>query len=110
MKIIAVSELEDSTFRESPKNAGVYLEISLLDCLTTKKFQDFSGLSRTLFKYYDFPGLSRTGGNHVKEIIFYTNLSLLIGLVQPSYCYVLRNKWFEKSPHFISIIITMLLY
>ena len=56
MKIIAVSELEDSTFRESPKNAGVYLEISLLDCLTTKKFQDFS---RTFQNFSKITGLSR---------------------------------------------------
>ena len=54
MKIIAVSELLDSTYRESQKNAGVYLEISLLDCLTTKKFQNFSKISA---KFQDFPGL-----------------------------------------------------
>ena len=54
MKIIAVSELLDSTYRESRKNAGVYLEICLLDCLTTKKFQDFSKISA---KFQDFPGL-----------------------------------------------------
>ena len=34
--------------------AGVYLEISLLDCLTTKKSQDFSKISA---KFQDFPGL-----------------------------------------------------
>ena len=37
MKITAVSELLDSTYRGNPKNAGVYLETSLLDCFTTKK-------------------------------------------------------------------------
>ena len=63
-KIIAVRELLDSTHGESPKNAGVYLEISFLDCLTTKKFQDFS---RTFPKFQqnsrtfqDFPGLVGT--------------------------------------------------
>ena len=49
MKIKAIiSDLLDS-YRESPKNVGVNLEISLLDCLTTKKFQDFS---RTFPKYF----------------------------------------------------------
>ena len=36
MKITAVSQ------QRKPKKAGVHLEISLLDCLTTKKIQDFS--------------------------------------------------------------------
>ena len=78
MKIKIVSELLDSTYRGSLKNAGVYLEISLLDCLTIKKFQEFSKTfpkfqqnSRTFqdfpklfFKFQNFPGLSRTGGSH----------------------------------------------
>ena len=55
MKIKAVvSELLDSTYRASPKNVGAYLEISLLDCLTKKKFQDFSKISA---KSQNFPGL-----------------------------------------------------
>ena len=40
MKITAVSQ-STATFniqRKPEKNAGAYLEISLLDCLTTKKF------------------------------------------------------------------------
>ena len=41
--------------------------------------------------------------------IFYTNLSLPRDLVQPSCCCVLSNKCFEKSPHFISIISTIIL-
>ena len=49
-----VSELLDSTYRGSLKNVGVYLEISLLDCLTTKNFQNFSKISA---KFQDFPGL-----------------------------------------------------
>ena len=66
-----VSELPDSTYRGSLKNVCVYLEFSLLDCLTTKKFQNFSKISvkfqdlpRTLLKFKDFPELTRTGGNH----------------------------------------------
>ena len=63
-KIIAVSELLDSTQGESPKNAGVYLEISFLDCLTTKKipglFQDFSKISAKFLESFQIPGLSRT--------------------------------------------------
>ena len=65
-----VSELLDSTYIGSPKYAGVYLEISLLDCLTTKKCQDFPGLFqnfrkiRGLFRTLQIPGLSRTAGNH----------------------------------------------
>ena len=51
-----VSELLDSTYRGSLKNVGVYLEISLLDCLTTKNFQNFSKISA---KFQDFPGLSK---------------------------------------------------
>ena len=61
MKIKIASELLDSTYRGSLKNAGVYLEISLSDCLTTKEIQDFS---RTFSKFQqnsrtfqDFPGL-----------------------------------------------------
>ena len=56
-----VSELLDSTYIGSPKYAGVYLEISLLDCLTTKKCQDFPGLFQNFRK---IRGLSRTAGNH----------------------------------------------
>lgn len=41
-----VSKLEssqlDSTYRGSPKSAGLYLEIILLDCLITKKIPGFS--------------------------------------------------------------------
>ena len=65
-----VTELLDSTYKGSLKNAGVYLEISLLDCLTTINsrtsqglFQNFSkipGLSRTLFIFQDFTGLLGT--------------------------------------------------
>ena len=41
--------------------------------------------------------------------IFYTNLSLTKGLVQPPCCCVLSNKCFERSPYFISIISTIIL-
>ena len=41
--------------------------------------------------------------------IFYTDLSLPRGLVQPLCCCVLSNKCFERSPHFISIISTIIL-
>ena len=44
--------------QRKPDECYVYLEISLLDCLTTKKIQDFSKISEKI------PGLSRTGGNH----------------------------------------------
>ena len=37
-----ISELLDSTYRGSPKSAGLYLEIVLLDCLITKKIPGFS--------------------------------------------------------------------
>ena len=67
-----VSELLDSTYRGSPKNAGVYLEISfgLFD------HKEIPGLSRTLFKFQDFPGLVGTiiimehennTGDYIKE-------------------------------------------
>ena len=39
--------------------------------------------------------------------IFYTNLLLPRGLVQPPCCCVLSNKCFERSLHFISIISTI---
>ena len=52
---------------EARKNAGAYLEISLLDCLTTKKFQDsfltfpkFQQNSRAFQDSLQIPGLSRT--------------------------------------------------
>ena len=52
MKIKAVSQWTARfNIEKKPKNVGVYLEISLLDCLTTKIpgfFQDYS---------YSFPGL-----------------------------------------------------
>ena len=61
-----------------PNIPNAYLEIFLLDCLITKKFQNFykisakfqvfPGLYRTLFKFQDFPGLSKIGGNHDKQI------------------------------------------
>ena len=77
MKIKIVTKLLDLTYRRSLKNTGVYLAISLLDCLTIKKFQDFSRTfpkfqqnSRTfqnfpkLFSnsrtFQDFPGLVGT--------------------------------------------------
>ena len=41
--------------------------------------------------------------------IFYTNLSIPRGLIQPPCCCVLWNKCFEKSPHFTSIIFTIIL-
>ena len=41
--------------------------------------------------------------------IFYTNLSLPRGLVQLPCCCVLSNKCFKRSPHFISIISTIIL-
>ena len=41
--------------------------------------------------------------------IFYTILSLPRGLVQPPCCCVLSNKCFERSPHFISTISTIIL-
>ena len=41
--------------------------------------------------------------------IFYTNLSLPKGLIQPPWCCVLWNKCFERSPHFTSIIFTIIL-
>ena len=46
--------------------AGVYLEISLLDCLTTKKSQDFSKISA---KFQDFPGLLGTMNNDNLEFL-----------------------------------------
>ena len=74
MKIKIASELLDSTYSGSLKNAGVYLEISLSDCLTTKEIQDFSRTfskfqqkSRTFLDSFQIPGLSRTGENHVME-------------------------------------------
>ena len=90
MKIKIVSELLDSTYRGSLKNAGVYLEISLLDCLTIKKFQEFSKTfqkfqqnSRTfqdfpkLFSnsrtFQDFPGL--VGAMRIMLDIFSGNFS-----------------------------------
>ena len=62
MKIKAVSQRTVRfNIKGKLKNVGVYLEISLLDCLTTKKSQDFS---RTFPKFQqnsrilqDFPGL-----------------------------------------------------
>ena len=45
-----------------------------------------------------------TGRHH-----FCKNLSLPKGLVQPSCCCVLRNKSFERSPQFMSIISTTIL-
>ena len=44
-----VSELLDSTYRGSLKNAGVYLEISLLHCLTRKNPRNFPGLVGTMY-------------------------------------------------------------
>ena len=41
--------------------------------------------------------------------IFYTNLSLPCGLVQPPCCCVLWNKYFQRSPHFMSVISTTIL-
>ena len=41
--------------------------------------------------------------------IFYTNLSLQRVLVQLPCCYVLSSKCFKRSPHFISIISTLIL-
>ena len=62
---LLVSELLHLTYRGNPKNASVYLEISLLDYLTTKKFQDFSRFfpkfqqnSRTVQDAFQIPGLS----------------------------------------------------
>ena len=66
MKIKAVSELQDSTYRTSLKNAGVYLEIFLLDCLTTKKFQDFPGLVGTMLAVVELDVKDSFGYN--KEI------------------------------------------
>ena len=60
MQIEIVSELLDLTYRETLKNAGVHLEISLLDCLTTKKLKDFSKISA---KSQGFPGLVGTMSN-----------------------------------------------
>ena len=40
--------------------------------------------------------------------IFYTNLSLPCGLVQPPCCCVLWNKYFQRSPHFMSVISTII--
>ena len=61
MKIKIASELLDSTYRGSLKNAGVYLEISLSDCLTTKEIQDFyrtfSKFQQNSRTFQDFPGL-----------------------------------------------------
>ena len=55
MKIKAFSQwIARFNIQRNPKNVGVYLEISLLDCLTTKKFQDFSKIST---KFQGFPGL-----------------------------------------------------
>ena len=53
MKITAVSQWT-ARFNIQAWYAGVYLEISLLGCLTTKKFQDFSITSA---KFHAFPGL-----------------------------------------------------
>ena len=54
------SKLLDS-YRESPKNVGVYSEISF-GLFDHKKI---SGLSRTSQDSFQISGLSRTGGNHV---------------------------------------------
>ena len=85
MKITTVNQRTARfNLQRKPKNAGVYLEISLLNCLTTKKipglsqkfskiaakFQDFPRHSKTLFKFQDFPGLTRAGGNHVSYKLF----------------------------------------
>ena len=68
-----VSELLDSIYRGNPKTAGVYLEISYLDCLTTKKLQVFSTIfpkfhqnPRIFQDSFKIPELSGTSGNHVK--------------------------------------------
>ena len=61
MKIKIVSELLDSTYRGSLKNAGIYLEISPFRLFDHKKipgiFQDFPKISA---EFQDFPGLSKT--------------------------------------------------
>ena len=41
--------------------------------------------------------------------IFYTNLLLPRGMVQPPCCCVLSNKCFERSPHVMSFISTIIL-
>ena len=54
-KIIAVSQwIARFNIRVSPKNAGVYLEISFA------KFQDFPGLFSNSKTFKDFPGLVGT--------------------------------------------------
>ena len=65
-----VSELLDSTYRLSPKNARVFLEISVLNRLTPKKFQNFPKISEKFqnfpkisVKFQDFPGLVGTMNN-----------------------------------------------
>ena len=61
MKITTVSELLHSTYRGSPTNAGVYLETSLLDFLTTEKFHDLSMTSPKFQQnsrtFQDYPGI-----------------------------------------------------
>ena len=59
---------------------------------------------------YHWYNLLRCFSFHVitASSIFYTNLSLPRGLVQPPCCFVLLNKCFERSPHFISIISTII--
>ena len=84
-----VSELLDSTYIGSPKYAGVYLEISLLDCLTTKKFQDFPKISEKfedfpgLFKFQDFPGLLGTIALTENHRITKTRMLRKDGLLPP---------------------------
>ena len=59
MKITAVSQWTARlTYKGSPKNAVVYLEISLLDCLTTKKIPElFYEFYKISAKVQVFPGL-----------------------------------------------------
>ena len=40
--------------------------------------------------------------------IFYTNLSLPWGLMQAPCCCILWNKYFQRSPHFMSVISTII--
>ena len=68
-----VKEPLDSIYRGSPKNTGVYLEISfgLFDHKKIPRlFQHFTKFSA---KFQDFPGLFRTGRNYDLEKVSYLN-------------------------------------
>ena len=61
-----LSSVLNSTYRGSRKNAVVYLKISLLDCLTTKKIPGLFSNPRT---FKDSPGL--VGAMSLYSGIFY---------------------------------------